>query len=112
MVTDRYWKETECEHGFIGSHDGYSSPPLEAGDWGAMAIDPTFKCPGGSRVELFPATPNYEAAAKEIGSIVRGYEMWKDHQHKHIGVDEGLEGQWAGRIIGNALVGVVLLQEQ
>lgn len=46
---------------------------------------------------------DYQAASREIGNIVRGYMRWKHSQHKHNGVDSGLEGKWAGHIIGAAL---------
>lgn len=61
-MTTRYYAETPCEHGMsFGPH--IVEEPIHG------------SCPGGSRVELSVAQPDYEAAFQHLGvdngSLVR-----------------------------------------
>ena len=57
-------------------------------------------CPGGSVTRI---EPDWAAAAKEVGMIVRGVLGFGVRSTKHDSIDTKLEGHWAGRIVGAAL---------
>ena len=97
MTASYLLRVTPCEeHGRIEAHCAKFSM---TSNHSTHACPPADWCPGGSSVRV---EPDYEAAAKEVGMIVRGV-LKHGVRRKHAEVDSQLEGHWAGRIVGAAL---------
>ena len=67
------------------------------------ADQPVLVVQGVAQEHLACTEPDYEAAAKEVGMIVRGVLASGEPSLKHDSIDTKLEGHWAGRIVSAAL---------
>ena len=85
-MVDRYYKETSCEHGKFVKH-------RTGENWHDGSFHGVEYCPGGVRVELHSAQPDYMAAA--IAHI--NYPERPDAIH---------------RVVSAAVSGLLLLAEQ